>query len=179
MKRLFLAIDLPERIIDDIADTCRAIHGARWMTDEQLHLTLRFYGETPPEREEALFRALSGIRSAPFSLRLKGAGQFPPRGEARILWVGVAPEERLMRLAAQVENASVAAGFERERRNFSPHITVARLNAASPERVAMFLVENSLFATEPFEVQSFHLYASHLNKSGAHYTREATFTYVL
>ena len=45
MKRLFLAIDLPERIIDDISATYQAIHGARWMREEQLHITLRFYGD--------------------------------------------------------------------------------------------------------------------------------------
>ena len=176
MKRLFLAIDLPERIIDDISATYRAIHGARWMGEEQLHITLRFYGETPPDRVDALINALQSIAAvAPFTLRLKGAGQFPPRGAARILWVGIAVEEQLMRLAALAENASVKAGFEPERRKFSPHITVARLSAVSPDRVAEFIVENSLFATEPFEIRAFHLYASHLGKSGATHTREASF----
>ena len=175
MKRLFLAIDLPERIIDDISATYQAIHGARWMREEQLHITLRFYGETPGDREDVLVKALGNIAEPPFSLRLKGVGHFPPRGEPRILWVGIAAQERLMRLASLIENVSVKTGFERERRNFSPHLTVARLHRVSPDRVAQYLVGNSLFSTEPFEVRDFHLYASHLGKAGATYTKEASF----
>ncbi|MBN1575258.1 MAG: RNA 2',3'-cyclic phosphodiesterase [Chitinispirillaceae bacterium] len=176
MKRLFLAIDLPQRIIDDIGATYRAIHGARWMREEQLHITLRFYGETSPDREESLVKALEGIASPPFPLRLKGVGHFPPRGEPRILWVGIAAQELLMRLASRVENVSVKAGFAHEKRSFSPHITVARLHGVSPDRVAQYLVGNSLFSTEPFEVRDFHLYASHPGKAGATYTREVSFT---
>ncbi|MBN1308503.1 MAG: RNA 2',3'-cyclic phosphodiesterase [Chitinispirillaceae bacterium] len=176
MKRLFLSIDLPQRIIDDIGATYRAIHGARWMSEKQLHITLRFYGATPPEREEDLIKALQEIAVPPFPLRLKGVGHFPPRGEPRILWAGIAPEKRLVWLASLVENVSVKAGFAREKRAYAPHITVARLHGVSHDRVAQYLVSNSLFLTEPFEVRDFHLYASHLGKAGATYDREVSFT---
>ncbi len=176
MKRLFLAIDLPERIIDDISDTYQAIPGARWMGEQQLHITLRFYGDVPPDRENALVNALRAVTFPPFSLRLKGVGHFPPRREARLLWVGIAPEPLLLKLHSLVENASVKAGCEREGRRFSPHITVARLGSSAPDRVAQYLTVNNLFATEPFEVNGFHLYSSRLGKAGAHYTREASFS---
>ncbi len=175
MKRLFLAIDLPERIIDDIGSTYQAIHGARWTPENQLHITLRFYGETSPEKEAVLINSLRSISQPPFSIRLKGVGYFPPRGEPRILWVGVTPHEQIMRLASQIENVSVKSGFEREKRNFSPHITVARLHSVSRERVAQYLISNSLLSSEIFEVRTFHLYSSHLGKAGATYTKEASF----
>jgi 2'-5' RNA ligase len=177
MKRLFAAIDLPERIIDDICATYQAIPGARWMREEQLHLTLRFYGETSTDQEESLMKALAKITLPPFFLSLKGTGFFPPRKEARILWIGTAQQPLLLRLQALVEKSSVACGFARDRRRFFPHISVARLKAAHPDRIARYLVENSLLKSELFEVRAFHLYSSHLGKEGAHYIREVTFEF--
>ncbi|MCX7727637.1 MAG: RNA 2',3'-cyclic phosphodiesterase [Chitinispirillaceae bacterium] len=175
MKRLFLAIDLPERIREDISDTYQVIHNARWMSEEQLHITLKFLGELTASQEETLIKAMSTISFSPFSLRLKGVGYFPPRQEPKILWVGIEEEAALFKLYSLIETACVRAGFERDKRKFSPHITVARLNGSSPERVASYLVTNSLFSTESFEVTEFHLYSSHLSKDGAKYLKEVTF----
>lgn len=176
MKRLFAAIDLPERIIDDICATYQAIPGAHWMTGEQLHITLRFFGETSAVQEEVLVKALGKISLPHFQLSLKGTGHFPPRKETRILWIGTAHQPLLLQLQTLIEKASVRCGFKHERRRFSPHLTVARLNGAHPDRIARYIVGNSLFMSEPFEIHAFHLYSSHLGKEGARYTREATFS---
>ena len=175
MKRLFLAIDLPERIIDDITATYMAIPGVRWIHEEQLHLTLRFFGELPGDRENLLVKTLTSVAMHPFFLRVKGAGHFPPRGEPRVLWLGIAPPDELSRLVSSVENKVTGAGFKREPRKFNGHITVARCRNASPERIARYLAANSLFTSEPFTVSAFHLYASHLGKDHATYIREVTF----
>ncbi len=176
MKRLFLAIDLPERIIDDISATYSAIPGVRWIQEEQLHLTLRFFGELPGDRESALVKVLSTVSARPFSLRVKGTGYFPPRGEARVLWVGIDQEPALPRLVSAIESDVVRAGFKREPRKFTGHVTVARCSHAPSDRLAQYLVANSLFTTESFEVNAFHLYTSHLGKNHATYTREVSFT---
>jgi 2'-5' RNA ligase len=175
MKRLFLAIDLPQRVIDDISATYMAIPGARWVHEDQLHLTLRFFGELPGDREAALIKSLSSVTQPPFYLQVKGAGFFPPRGEPRILWVGIASQPELGRLASSIEHCVVKAGFEREPRKFSAHISTARLNGSPSDRVAQYIIVNSLFATEPFEVSTFHLYSSHLGRDRATYTREVSF----
>jgi RNA 2',3'-cyclic 3'-phosphodiesterase len=177
LKRLFLAIDLPERIIDDISATYMAIPGVRWTGEEQLHLTLRFFGELPGDRESALIKVLSTIAARPFSLRVKGAGFFPPRGETRVLWVGIAQEPVLPKLVSAIETSVVRAGFKREPRKFTGHITVARCSHAPSDRLAEYLIANSLFTTESFEVNAFHLYSSHLGKNHATYTREVSFTF--
>jgi len=174
-KRLFCAIDLPERIVDEIATTYQAIEGARWVDDEKLHITLRFFGDTDPARASALMSRFAALPITTFHLRLKGVGQFPPRNEPRILWVGIEASNELIALQQRIESAAVRAGFTPEARKFSPHITVGRLEGASPERVARFLVTNSLFTTPPFEVRAFHLYSSKLTRSGAVYEREASF----
>ena len=175
MKRLFLAIDLPERIIDDISATYVAMPGAHWIAEKQLHLTLRFFGELPGDRKDLLIQVLSTVSIPPFSLQLKGAGYFPPRGEARVLWLGIAAQPELVRLVSSIETNVVKAGFRREPRKFSAHITVARLHGVTPDRLARYVVSNSLFSTEPFEVNAFHLYCSHLGKQRATYTREVTY----
>ena len=175
MKRLFLAIDPPERIIDDITATYRAIPGTRWIHEEQLHLTLRFFGELPGDRENRLIQALSTVTLPPFSLQIKGAGHFPPRGRVRILWLGVSPQSDLTRLVSTIEKQVVKAGFKREIRKFNGHVTVARCSNAPSDRIARYIAANALFSTEPFEVNAFHLHSSHLGRDHATYTREVTF----
>lgn len=175
VKRLFCAIDLPERVTDEITTTYQAIEGARWVDEEKLHITLRFYGETDSSRKTALISHLAAIPLSPFYLRLKGVGKFPPRNEAKVLWVGIVATEELLTLQGRIESAAVLAGFSPEPRKFSPHITVARLHTGSAERVARFCVTNSLFTTAPFEVRAFHLYSSQLTGGGAVYEKEVSF----
>lgn len=176
MKRLFIAIDLPERIRDDISDTYHAIPATRWVDEENIHLTLRFCGESSPHREQALIGALGKIPFSPFSLSCHGAGQFPSGTQAKILWVGTNTNQALFSLQNKIEQACRNAGYMPEGRNFSPHVTVARCKSAPADRTARFIVANSLFSTEPFEIRSFHLYSSHLGKSGARYHKEASFS---
>jgi RNA 2',3'-cyclic 3'-phosphodiesterase len=175
MPRLFVAIDLPERILDDISSTYSAIPGARWMEENRIHITLRFIGEVDNESEDRIKRALSLVASPSFTLSLKGVGFFPPRGEPRIVWIGIKEKEEVIRLQAKIEHTITSLRFPPEERKFHPHITVARLNNSPHERVARYITDNSLFATESFAVSEFHLYSSILRREGAHYIREASF----
>src|SRR5687768_16375615 len=92
--RLFVAIDLPDAIKDEL-DTLRAnVPGATWAKRQALHLTLRFLGDQIlPERLHPIMTALDRVRVSPFEVTLQGVGRFPPamRGAARVLWVGIAP----------------------------------------------------------------------------------------
>jgi 2'-5' RNA ligase len=169
MPRLFVAIDLPERIKDDITSTYMAIPGTRWTEEAQLHITLRFIGEVDNIITEKIANSLKSALISPFNLTLKGVGHFPPRKIPRILWVGIADNLELIRLQNKIERSVTSTGIEADTRKFHPHITIARLNAAPPEKVALFLSANSLFTTEPFEVSQYHLYCSHLTKEGAHH----------
>ncbi|HEX3020016.1 MAG TPA: RNA 2',3'-cyclic phosphodiesterase [Chitinispirillaceae bacterium] len=169
MPRLFVAIDIPERIKDDISSTYMAIPGTRWVDDAQLHITLRFIGEVDNNITEKITHSLNATIIPPFNLILKGVGHFPPRKIPRILWVGISDNPELIRLQNKIENSIISTGIQPDTRKFHPHITIARLNAAPEEKIAMFLSANSLFKTEPFEVSQFHLYSSHLKKDGAYH----------
>jgi 2'-5' RNA ligase len=175
MPRLFIAIDIPERIRDDIAATYVALPDARWTHEEQIHLTLRFVGEVAGDTAERIKSALRFVTGPSFSLQMKGVGFFPPRKDPRILWVGVSENEELMRLQARIERALTAIGIQPDDRKFHAHVTVARLNGTPAGKVAEYVTHNSLFATEEFAVSSFHLYSSILRKEGAHHTKEMTF----
>jgi 2'-5' RNA ligase len=175
MMRLFVGIDLPEHIKDSIADSYRAIPGTKWVDETKLHCTLHFIGEVPETTSEKLITGLNKIRSTPMQLQIKSAGFFPPRKEPRILWFGIEHPPEFLSLQSKIERTCNACCTIGETRKFHPHITVARLNDPHREKVAEFIVSNSLFSSEPFEITQFHLYRSHQGKVTTHYEKLVSF----
>lgn len=174
MPRLFVAIDLPVMVREQLSTLCCGLPGARWVKAEQLHLTLRFIGDVDGSVFKQIREALSEVNCEPFSLQLKDIGFFPPRGKPRVLWVGIGKNEQLVRLRNRIESTLVRMGLPPEGRKFSPHITLARLKDTPGSRIGAYLAHNSLFATESFPVHEFYLYSSVLNAKGAkHYIEEA------
>jgi 2'-5' RNA ligase len=168
MHRLFVAIRPPRPIIDQLLGQMGGISGARWQTEDQLHLTLRFIGEVGPHQAEDIHAALGAVRQPPFEIALNGLGSFERRGQPEVVWAGVSPHEPLKALHKKVDQAIVRAGLEPERRAYSPHITLARLKrGAGP--VAGFLQQPPA-RSAPFTVDSFALYESRLTPDGAVYT---------
>ena len=96
-----------------------------------------------------------------FELRVSGVGKFERRNGGA-LWAGVEPKEPVAALAAKVERALQQVGLEPEHRAFSPHITLARWNRGNAEAVDGFLRQNSNLRSEPFPVDRFILFESHL-----------------
>jgi len=166
-KRLFVAIDPPQHIREQLAGLCCGLPDARWVPPEQLHLTLCFIGEVSSGAFLDIREALSEITFPSFALRLQGVGFFPPRGQPRVVWAGGAPSEPLAVLQRKITTRLFALGFEPENRKFSPHITLARLNQTPPARVGKYLQEHGLFASAKFEVDRFLLYSSLLGRKGA------------
>jgi len=174
MPRLFVAIDLPESIRQQLSSLCCGLPGARWVSPEQMHLTLRFIGDVDGRQLSLIREALAELPGVPFFLRLENIGFFPPRGNPRVVWVGIQKNEQLVQLRNRIESALVRTGLEPEGRKFSPHITLARLKNTPASRIGAYLVHNSFFATEKFPVNKFLLYSSVLNSKGAkHYIEEA------
>ncbi len=169
MIRLFVALGLPDEIRHRLAGLAGGVPGARWVEPHNLHLTLRFIGETDEGRLADLDDALRTIRTPPFELTLDGAGQFGSGRKIHTLWIGAERSEALLHLQAKVESAVVRAGFAPEGRKFTPHVTLARLSGGPPERVMRYLSDNGLFRSRPFPVEGFGLYESHLGRHGADY----------
>lgn len=168
MHRLFAAIRPPEPVRDLLTDAMEGVPGLRWQDDEQLHLTLRFIGEVERPLGEDLALALGKVRFGPFEVRVAGVGRFEQRGRGA-LWAGVEPRAQLAALAAKIERVCVSVGLPPERRTFHPHITLARWGRSAAVSLDPFLARHAALVSEPFMVDTFHLYQSHLGGDGAHY----------
>jgi 2'-5' RNA ligase len=168
MHRLFVAIRPPEGIRDLLIDAMDDSPDLRWVGDEQLHLTLRFIGEVERPVANDIADALAAVRFPPFELRIAGIGRFERRNGGA-LWAGVEPKRPVAELASKVDRACVAAGLEAEHRTFHPHITLARWNRRSTEVAIRFERTRSALSSEPFPVDRFILFESHLSRHGAHY----------
>jgi 2'-5' RNA ligase len=171
MIRLFVALSLPETVRRQTAMLQGGLPGARWSSDEQLHLTLRFIGEVDEGVARDIDDALSGIESPAFTLTLSGVGEFGGKNP-RMLWAGVRPSEPLRHLQRKVETALQRLGLEAEGRKFSPHVTLARLRGAPLSKVREFLSAHALFGSLEFPVESFALYSSQLTSDGSIYRIE-------
>src|SRR5882672_817986 len=180
--RLFVALDIPEDVGAAIAALAarlrRACEHARWVRIEGAHVTLKFIGEAPAEKTEKIKTALANV-SFPGALKIlfHGVGFFPNERRPSVLWAGVEASPELRALAASVENSLEPLGIARERREFSPHLTLARFK--SPEKLER--LRAAVAAAAPLEfghavANEFHLYQSVLKPGGAEYTRLATFT---
>lgn len=169
MHRLFVAIRLPRPIREQLLDLMGGVRGARWQSDDQLHLTLRFIGEVDRHIAQDVHAALGGIHHPPFSIALNGIGTFERRGQPSVLWAGACPQEPLKALHKKVDQACARAGISPDRRAFHPHITLARLKRdAGP--VDSLIEQFGGVASEPFTVDSFSLFESDLTPEGAVYS---------
>ncbi len=186
LLRLFVAVELPDDVRQALAALQaelrpRGLEGLRWVRPEGVHLTLKFLGETPADKlpaiREALAVSVKGV--PPHRLSLGSLGTFGGRRGPQVLWVDLGGDiEPLGRLQRQVEQALAAAGFPREKRPFSPHLTLARVRpesaqAAAP-RIAQALEAVRTPAAE-LEVREIALMRSTLGPGGAVYERLATF----
>ncbi len=175
MYRLFTAIDLPSNISKQISNISYGLPGAKWIDEDQLHLTLRFIGEVDGAVFLDIKEVLLSISMQPFKLQLKGLGYFPPRKSPRVLWVGIVKNPFLDKIRNRIESKLIKTGLAPEGRKFAPHITLARLKNTPANRLGSFLAGNGLFETHPFEVKNFLLYSSKLTPKGAIHTIEASY----
>ena len=172
-KRLFVSISLPDYILARLESLPKTIPGIRWMGENQLHVTLKFIGDTDEAMEGNIIKALGKVRVEPFYISVSGLGCFPRRGRSGVLWAGLGKgHPRLFQLQKKVEDSLFGIGIEPENRGFHPHITLARCKEASPGAVHQFVKEKRDFETAPFKVEGFGLYSSRLKPAGSIYTRE-------
>lgn len=166
--RLFVALRPPRPIREMLISAMHGVSGARWQSDEQLHLTLRFIGEVDRHRAEDIAAALGAIYAPAVTARIAGVDLFERHGRPHMLWAGVEPHEPLAALHRKVDQLLARVGVAPETRAFVPHITLARLNRGSGP-VASFLALNSDLASAPFEFGHVTLYESEMGHGGSRY----------
>lgn len=180
LLRLFVAVDLPDdvrRALATAQDELRraGLGSLRWVRPEGIHLTLKFLGETHADRLDSIREAVAtAVRGqAAFRLSLGAAGTFGGRRRPRVVWIDLEGDlDRLRDLQASVERELVAAGFPPDERDYSPHLTLARV----PQRTSPGLGErivDALAALDPpsaiFEAREVLVMRSTLGPGGAVY----------
>lgn len=179
--RVFVALDIPEDVRRALGEFITRLaplgRGARWARAESLHVTLKFIGEAPDEKVPAIRDALVGIPAmAPVEMRFRGTGFFPDARRPRVFWAGIEAGPELVALAEAVEAALEPLGIPRERREFRPHLTLARFK--SDEGLAVLRDELARAGAAEFgsaTADAFYLYQSILRPAGAEYVRQASF----
>ena len=133
--RLFIAVELDARCREAAVATASELRlqlggGAawKWVSAENMHVTVRFIGHVPDERVAAVLAAVAPpLLLDPFDLLLGELGVFPPAGHPRVLWIGLDRGfESLRAMHAEFDRRLESLGFEPESRAFSAHLTLAR-----------------------------------------------------
>ena len=168
MYRLFVALRLPPAIRSLLLAAVGGISGARWQTEEQLHLTLRFIGEVDRHQANDIHAALGGIHHPALEVAINGVGLFERRGIAAAVWAGVIPQAPVQSLHNKVDQALSRVGLAPDQRAFLPHITLARLKPASGS-VRAFIEGAGGLTSPAFGVGEFALVESRLTPGGAVY----------
>ena len=177
--RVFVAIELPSkarrRLVEHIGQLQDSIPEARasWGHQENLHLTLKFLGNIPATNVEALSQAVerTAFSARPFELLVEGCGVFPPHGAPRVLWIGIDdPSGWLDKVYRALEDECAGAGFEREKRPFHPHLTIARVRKPEGSGRLAAVHKEIGFPALPVGVSGLSVFRSELRNEGSKHT---------
>lgn len=175
--RLFIAIPTPPAVRDAATAVTNRLRGkgdVRWVTADRLHLTLKFLGDTSPEKVSVLAEILRERANnfSPFVVELGDVGAFPNPRKPQTIWLGVEQGEELSRLAEEIEQAACKLGFGREAKAFRPHLTLGRVK--SPRGLGDLAAELRAAAGSStriaWPVEEVELIRSELLPSGPRYT---------
>lgn len=175
--RCFIAIEVPEPIKRDIGELIDILKkynvDVKWVLHEKLHLTLKFLGNTPEvllsKIRESLFNVV--LSYEPFYIKICSTGVFPNRRHPRVIWVGVEDSGILKKLIRDIEDSMALLGYQKEDKEFYPHLTLGRVR--SQKGIANIINELDNFKGRDFgsiNVESIKLMKSELKPKGAEYS---------
>ena len=170
MPRLFTGIEISEDIRTELSALEMPIEGVDWIDEDNLHLTLRFFGDISDAQARDVCDLLETLDADAFSLKIAGFSTFG--AEPHSLYASVDNNPALEALARGNDRAARGAGLPPAKRPFKPHITLARLRYADPVKLARFLSVNALVAFEPVFIHRFALFSSKPRTGGGPYVVE-------
>jgi 2'-5' RNA ligase len=182
IKRLFAAIDIQAgEAFADLYNNLRHIlgfHIIKWVDLANIHITLKFFGETPeveiPGIIEALQASTTGIQ--PFELNIRQTGIFGSYYNPRVIWFGIEPNPMLLKLNNNIRESLEGNGFISDRQNFVPHLTVGRIKEIRDKNhFQEVLAGFREFEFQKSEIKEFHLFESVLTREGPEYKIIKTF----
>ena len=180
--RTFIAVDFPIEIkakIEEITTyfkTQLPSKVIKWVDANNIHLTLKFMGETPANQLEPIKRAMQQVVTTfpIFDVAIENLGMYPNAKKPRVVWLGISGEKNLISLHKQIDQALKEIGIQPERRPFSPHLTVGRVRrSADPESVIIVgktLSEFKVSTLGRVTINEVVYYQSELTPQGPNYT---------
>ncbi|WP_027360118.1 RNA 2',3'-cyclic phosphodiesterase [Desulforegula conservatrix] len=177
--RLFIALDIPDTAVEKVMDIQKMMKKAnipaRWVSTKNIHLTLKFIGETDSKNlpciKEILEYSVNDFE--PFKLSISNAGAFPGMINPSVIWAGLTGEtELVMKLSRIIDrNLFEKLDIKRETKSSKPHITIARIKTRiNPSKLAGVIEEIGSNTPFPFIAESVSLFQSTLTRDGAKYT---------
>ncbi|VTS04730.1 RNA 2',3'-cyclic phosphodiesterase [Tuwongella immobilis] len=177
--RTFIAVELSESLESQLTTLqqtlSRSIPGVKWVSRDNLHVTLLFLGDVDPRDTVMICRTVQRVGSelAPFTLTVEGLGCFPNLRRPRVLWAGLTTgAETLQRLHAEIEPAMLdLRGYRREDRPYTPHVTLGRIDGEHDSEV----IQNAISAKSTWHggtctINEILVMSSELTREGPIYT---------
>ncbi|MBN2101576.1 MAG: RNA 2',3'-cyclic phosphodiesterase [Candidatus Aenigmarchaeota archaeon] len=178
--RIFIACNIPESLKERLEDFQESLKSdedkIKWVEKENLHLTMKFIGETDEKDIEEIKRCLSTVKFKPFLTSVSDFGVFPLRGHIRVVWMGLSPANQINDLHEKIESSLDFIGLEKDSL-FQPHITLGRVKFIGDKEEFIRKVSEikTKFESEPFKIDRFILKKSVLTPQGPVYTDLAEF----
>lgn len=176
--RLFVSVDLPDELTEAVADLQAEFEdadGLKFTDPSQAHVTLKFLGDTDEARLVEVREAVAaGVERAdvdPFRARYAGLGVFPSMDYISVVWFGVGEgSEEMTRLHEGIEAETTAIGFDPEDHEFTPHVTLARMEHAGGKELVQEKVRTLSPTVGDVTVDEVCLTESELTRSGPEYS---------
>ena len=184
MKRLFAALKIHPSVryislFNEISSSLRH-ERIKWIEPENTHLTLKFFGETDEAKIPAICHALESAvaQSKPFTLKISNTGIFGSRYDPKVVWFGIEKNDELDQLARNLFTELAKCGWEADRQNFVPHLTIGRIKELKDKPLFQKIVSRySSVEIQEENVTEIILYESILHREGPLYVN--VFTAVL
>jgi RNA 2',3'-cyclic 3'-phosphodiesterase len=181
--RLFIAIEISDeirpRLESFLTEMRRVAPQVKWVRAPNLHVTLKFLGNTDAAKIAQIAAALQSIRSPqPVTLEFRSLGFFPNEKRPRVFWAGMTASANLPGLAADIDSAMHQFGFPMEERPITPHLTLARFDPPGlPSKLGVVLKQHTSDSFGSLITREFHLIESKLKPAGAEYTTVQSFRF--
>jgi len=177
--RTFCAIELPDEVRSQLQQHVKRLReavpeaSASWSRPENVHLTLKFFGNVNKDKLTSISSAATRVTSdySPFQIKIGGTGVFPKASRPQVLWIGVEdPSGRLTELQRRFEEECAKVGFPKENRAYRPHLTIARLRHPEGGRKLAETHSQTKFGFIEIRVSEFTVFRSQLSPKGSIYT---------
>ena len=175
--RTFVSVSVPKEIVNIQSMLKSTIEPkgvkVRWVMNGKMHLTLKFIGNTTQgsidNLNEALFNVVKSAKV--INLSISGTGAFPVKGRPNVLWLGIKGDiDELKQLTVNINNSLEPLGFITEKRDFLPHVTIARIKSNQKKIPNISNYLNTTFTELPMKIVKISLVQSESFSKGTFYT---------